>query len=316
LSATACEMRTTSGDSSRCSDAQRPLRLEALHIRFDTVKSMSTPGSITQSIPTPLPAPPLPEHARWALLLDVDGTLLDFVDDPLAVSVNGTLLDLLHGLHRALDGALALVSGRGLDDLDRLFSRPQWAAIGLHGLQLRHANGSFRRVDVPEEQQSRMREATLRLAARYDDVHVEDKQLSIALHCVGGTQQFADVHDAARELLRDLPGYEIQPGRRVLEFKPSGMDKGRAMQELLSRGPFAGRVPVYAGDDLTDEYAFAVANKRHGISVRIGSREPTLARFTLPGPAATAVWLTRILDTLTHHGTHTHASHTGGLRQP
>ncbi|WP_158879741.1 trehalose-phosphatase [Rhodanobacter sp. L36] len=277
---------------------------------------MSTSDSITQPAPTSLPAPPLPEHAPWALLLDVDGTLLDFADDPLAVSVNGTLLDLLHGLHRALHGALALVSGRGLEDLDRLFGRPPWAAIGLHGLQLRHANGSFRRIDVPEEQQARMREATLRLAAQFDDVHVEDKQLSIALHCLGDARQFADVHDSARDLLRELPGYELQPGRRVLEFKPSGMDKGRAMQELLGREPFVGRVPVYAGDDLTDEYAFAVANKRNGISVRIGSREPTLARFTLPGPAATAVWLTRILDTLTHHGTHLHASHTGGQHQP
>ncbi|HEY0197095.1 MAG TPA: trehalose-phosphatase [Rhodanobacter sp.] len=279
---------------------------------------MSKSGSTIQSPPTQLPAPPLPaDAAHWALLLDVDGTLLDFADDPLAVEVSAALLGLLHDLHRALDGALALVSGRGLGDLDRLFGHPRWAAIGLHGLQLRHADGSFRRIDVASgQQQQRMRDATRSLVARFDDVQLEDKEWTIALHCLRGPEQLSDLHQAAQELLRDLPGYELQLGRRVLEFKPAGMDKGRAAQELLGRGPFVGRTPAYLGDDLTDEHAFAVINQQHGISVRVGSRDPTLAHFTLPGPAATSIWLNRVLEAL-NHGTQRHAASAGGQqRQP
>jgi len=265
--------------------------------------------------PTSLPPPPLPVGAsRWALLLDVDGTLLDFADDPLAVEIHASLLDLLHRLHRALDGALALVSGRGLDDVDRLFGHPRWAAVGLHGLELRHADGSFRRIDVAPAQQVRMRDATRSLAARFDGVRVEDKGSAIALHCPRGPEQLSELHEAARELLRDLPGYELQPGRRVLEFKPADMDKGRAVRELLRRGTFAGRTPVYLGDDLTDEHAFAVINQQGGISVRVGSREPTLAHFTLSDPAATSQWLNRLFEALIH-GTQPHDVPTGGRQR-
>jgi len=274
---------------------------------------MSNAGSI--SAPTSLPAPPLPDGAaRWALLLDVDGTLLDFADDPQAVEVRASLLDLLHRLHQALDGALALVSGRGLDDLDRLFGNPRWAAIGLHGLELRHADGSFRRIDVAPAQQERMRDVTRSLAARFDGVRVEDKGSAIALHCPHGPGQLSELHKAARELLRDLPGVELQPGRRVLEFKPANMDKGRAVEELIRRGTFVGRTPAYLGDDLTDEHAFAVINQRDGISVRVGLREPTLAHYTLSDPAATSIWLNRLLEAL-NHGTQPHATPTGGRQR-
>lgn len=116
---------------------------EFFHIGVVTVLMMDT-----RNIPIGLPnvalsAPPTPTaNDRWALFLDVDGTLLEFNDDPQAVHVSETLLTLLHSLYHALDGALALVSGRDLDDLNRLFDRPQWAAAGLHGLQLRRATAA------------------------------------------------------------------------------------------------------------------------------------------------------------------------------
>jgi trehalose 6-phosphate phosphatase len=260
-----------------------------------------------------LPAPPLPsDAARWALFLDVDGTLLDFADDPLAVQVDTQLLALLHALHRALDGALALVSGRELNDLDRMFSHPRWAAAGLHGLQLRHADGSFRRLNTLPEQQARMHDAVCALAARFDGVHLEDKHEAVALHCRRAPEQLSALHDAALQILEQLPGYELQPGNQVVEFKPAGMDKGRAILELLGRTSFAGRLPVYLGDDLTDEHAFASTNRKRGLSIRVGSREPTLAHFTLPDPAAAKVWLARVLDALTHGATTTHAQLPGG----
>jgi trehalose 6-phosphate phosphatase len=266
----------------------------------------------------PLPPPPLPDaSARWAIFLDVDGTLLDFADDPLAVRPDAALLGLLHALHRRLDGALALVSGRELIDLDRLFAASHWAAAGLHGLQLRHADGSRRDFAVAPAQQAHMRDAAHTLAARFDGVQLEDKHAAIALHCRRAPAQLPALHEAAIAVMTHLPGYELQPGNLVLEFKPAGMDKGRAVLELLQRAPFAGRRPVYLGDDLTDEHAFASINARHGLSVRIGMREPSLAAFTLPGPAAAEAWLTRVLDALTH-GAPIHARFPEGdpTRQP
>ena len=290
----------------------------ALHIHLVIVDAMSTPRAATAPPHPTLPAPPLPSaDAGWALFLDVDGSLLDFVDDPRAVRVSSALLALLHALHTATAGALALVSGRELDDLDRLFDRPRWAAIGMHGLELRHASGAFRRISVPQSQQARMHREALALAARFEGVQLENKQLAVALHCRRSPDQLARLHVAASELAARLPGYELQPGDQVMEFKPAGVDKGRAILELMQVEPFADRVPVYLGDDLTDEHAFDAVNRRDGISIRIGEREPSAARFTLPDPAATEAWLTRVLDALTH-GAHTHArlSEGGPARQP
>ncbi|WP_350015907.1 trehalose-phosphatase [Rhodanobacter sp. IGA1.0] len=279
---------------------------------------MSTPRPSTTPTRPVLPAPPLPAAgAGWALLFDVDGTLLDFADDPGSVRVSPALLALLHDVHAATEGAMALVSGRELDDLDRLFERPRWAAIGLHGLELRQASGSFRRVIVPQSGQDHMHREVRALAARFEGVQVEDKQLAVALHCRRAPEQLARLHGAASELMARLPGYELQPGHQVLEFKPAGMDKGRAVTELLQRAPFAGRTPVYLGDDLTDEHAFDAVNRRGGFSIRIGEREPSAAHFTLPGPAATEAWLTRVLHALTHGApTHARLPHGGPARQP
>lgn len=263
-----------------------------------------------------LPPPPLPAAgARWAILLDVDGTLLDFADDPRTVQPDTALLQLLHALHRRLDGALALVSGRTLADLDRLFAAPHWAAAGVHGLQLRHADGSGREVAVAPAQQARMHDVARTLAARFDGVQLEDKHAAVALHCRRAPAQLPALREAAIAAVAQLPGYQLQPGNLVLEFRPAGMDKGGAVLELLQRAPFAGRWPVYLGDDLTDEHAFARINAQGGLSVRIGTREPSLAASTLPGPAAAEAWLTGVLDAL---GAPTHARFPEGepTRQP
>jgi trehalose 6-phosphate phosphatase len=255
--------------------------------------------SPTESTLPRLPAPPVPDaDARWALFLDVDGTLLEFNDDPRAVNVSEPLLALLHALHDALDGALALVSGRELDDLDRLFGQPRWAGAGLHGLQLRRADGSFRRLLVTPEEEHRMHQATTALVARFDGVQLEDKQLAVALHCRRAPHQFDELRAAAEALIARLPGYELQPGNLVVEFKPAGMDKGRAVNELLASAPFNGRVPVYLGDDLTDEHAFASLSRKQGIGVLVGSPRATQASFSLPDPASVAAWLLRVLDAL------------------
>jgi trehalose 6-phosphate phosphatase len=269
------------------------------HIGLVTVSLMKTLDSYADSSGQMLPDPPLPAaDARWALFLDVDGTLLDFNDDPRAVTVSPTLLALLHALHDALGGAMALVSGRGLDDLDRLFDKPHWPAAGLHGLQLRRADGSFRRMTIDAGQERLMHQATMALATRFDGVQLEDKQIAVALHCRRAPEQFESLHDTAREVIAQLPGYELQPGNLVIEFKPAGMDKGRAVSELLASAPFSGRRPIYLGDDLTDEHAFAFVRKKRGTGVLTGAPRPTHASFSLRGPAAVETWLARVLDAL------------------
>lgn len=250
----------------------------------------------------PLPAPPLPRPTqRWALFLDVDGSLLDFADDPAAVVVSPVLHAALQALYEQLDGALALVSGRGVADLDRLFHAPGWALAGLHGYELRHADGRQRELAVAPQDQARMRAAVQALAARLDGVQLEDKQHAMALHCRRNPERLPALREAAQTVAATLPGYELQPGNLVMEFKPAGMDKGRVVEELMQTPPFAGRVPVYLGDDLTDEHAFDAVNRAGGISVRVGGREPSQARFTLPSPHAVHAWLDQVRDALDRH---------------
>lgn len=279
---------------------------------------MPTAASPCSTARTTLPAPPLPD-ARCALFLDVDGCLLDFNDDPRAVTVSPALRILLQRLHEALDGALALVSGRGVAELDRLFGAPAWALAGLHGFELRYADGRHREIAADPAAEQHMRAKVAALADRLDQVQLEDKQQAMALHCRRAPAQLPALRKAAEALIDQLPGYELQPGNLVMEFKPAGMDKGQAVAELLRTPPFAGRRPVYLGDDLTDEHGFAVANDHQGLSIRVGSREPTVARFTLPSPGAVHTWLARVLEALAMpdpQGVAVHADRVGPSSTP
>lgn len=285
-------------------------------------KVLASLGRMTISPPTPIPVsatsstallpPPLPRSGEhWAIFLDVDGCLLDFADDPQAVLVTPQLRDLLDQLHGALNGALALVSGRGVSDLDHLFSAPGWAMGGLHGFELRDGAGRQRVITVDPAHEKHMRREVRALAARLDHVQLEDKGEAIALHCRRAPWQWPTLQDAAAATIDRLPGYELQPGNLVMEFKPAGMHKGIAVDELMQQMPFAERMPVYLGDDLTDEYGFVAVNRRGGMSVRVGTREPSAARFTLPSPAAVHAWLARVLDTLPNQEVSSHADRTG-----
>jgi trehalose 6-phosphate phosphatase len=248
---------------------------------------------------------------RWALFLDVDGTLLDFADHPDQVCVDSRLRELVEDLYGALDGALALVSGRGLDDLDDLFGHPPWAMAGLHGLELRGADGRYRGVHIGATRRSLVRDIAGAIAAELPGVMLEDKGMAVALHCRTSPQMFERLRERVQKVLPSLAGYEMQPGNLVIELKPEGMDKGSAVATLMSAWPFRDRLPVYVGDDLTDEHGFATANLQNGLSVRVGSREPSVARYSLPEPAAARAWLFRVLHAL-KHGALAHAHSSGG----
>ncbi|WP_448100438.1 trehalose-phosphatase [Luteibacter jiangsuensis] len=234
-----------------------------------------------------------------ALFLDADGTLLSFADDPEGVVVPEGMLDTLDTLHEVLDGALALVSGRAIASLDGIFGRPRWAAAGQHGLERREADGRTVTVPVDAAELARLRHEVHSVALAMPGVRVEDKSWSVALHCREHPEYLGELERAAPAIAARFPGFELQPGSYVYEFKPRGMDKGVAVAAFLDAPPFQGRRPVYLGDDLTDEHAFALVNDRGGASVRVGARTPSSAVFTLSSPDDVHAWLDSVKAALT-----------------
>ena len=237
-----------------------------------------------------LPPPP-PVAPGWALFLDVDGTLLEFADRPDAVHVPPPLLETLAALERRLGGALALVSGRPLHQLDALFAPLRLAAVGLHGLELRlHAGDVVPAPDPP----GRLAPLLLRArqaATRYPGALAEDKGVALALHWRGNPAAEPALRALAADMLPWLPGYRLQPGHQVLELRPDGADKGAAILALLADPPFHGRPPVFVGDDLTDEHGFRAVAGCGGLGVRVGGSGPTAAGHRLADVAAVRAWL-------------------------
>ena len=237
--------------------------------------------------PSRLPPPPSPAR-DWALLLDVDGTLLDFAPHPDGVEVPEALVADLDRIHAALGGALGLVSGRRLETLDGLFAPLRLPAIGLHGLQRR--DGVSGGHDHPNEW-AQVCEGARALCDKFPGALVEDKGITLALHWRRAPAAEEPLREYANSALIQLPGYHLQLGHDVVELRPDGHDKGDAIVALLDSAPFHGRFPVFVGDDLTDEAGFDAINLRHGLSVRVGTREPTAARCGLHDPAAVREWL-------------------------
>ncbi|MCM2336396.1 MAG: trehalose-phosphatase [Pseudomonas sp.] len=244
-----------------------------------------------------LPAPPaIADH--WALFLDVDGTLLEFAQEPDAVVVPVALVERLRALQRRLDGAMALVSGRSLATLDALIPALSGApAAGLHGLEWRGGDGALERAPSAPAVLLDVHDQALHVAAAHDGVVVERKGPALALHWRRAPAAAAHVNAFAQRALAQLPGYLAQHGNHVIELRPDGaagagrVDKGTAIERFMQGDPFAGRHPVFVGDDLTDEHGFEVVNALGGLSVRVGGREPTCATATLATPRDVHRWL-------------------------
>jgi trehalose 6-phosphate phosphatase len=229
-----------------------------------------------------------------ALFLDIDGTLLEIAATPASVRVEPGTVELLGRLQARLGGALALISGRPIDDVDRLFAPLRLPTAGQHGTERRDGAGRFHRHDAPLIALDRLRSRIAAFAAGTPGVLVEDKGLSIAVHYRLAPLQASRVRDFLEQALRasddDLG---LQAGKMVLEIKPTGRNKGTAIAEFLAEPPFLGRVPAFLGDDVTDEFGFEVVSGRGGYAVKIGEGE-TGAPWRLDGVAATRVWLERL----------------------
>lgn len=234
--------------------------------------------------------PPRPER-DWAYFFDLDGTLVDFTDTPATVRVGEELRLLLERLYEDTGGAVALMSGRALAELDRLFPHARLPAAGQHGLERRGASGVVTRHAVPTRRLERVR---LRMATA---VHgkagllLENKGLSLALHYRRAPRLGGYAHRLARSLLPAVGrGYCIQRGKYVVEMRPAGKNKGMGVLEFMKEEPFRGRVPVFVGDDVTDEYGFATVNRLGGHSIKVGPGR-TVARWRLPDVRTVREWL-------------------------
>jgi len=230
-----------------------------------------------------------------ALFLDFDGTLVDLAETPEAIHVPPALVGLLDDLRGLLGGALAVVSGRQIDVLDRFLAPLRLPAAGEHGVQRRDAEGRMQEQRAPEL--ARVLDAANELARVHQGLLVERKHAAIALHYRLAPQLEAVCRDALARIVFDQPQLELMHGKFVFEVKPAGVHKGGAIAAFMEEAPFAGRVPVFAGDDTTDENGFAVVQPRGGIAIKVGSG-PSQALHRLDSPRAVFEWLVAARDLL------------------
>lgn len=239
---------------------------------------------------------PLPSLAECALLLDIDGTLLDLAPTPSDVHVPPGLRQTMEALLERTAGAFALVSGRSIDDIDMIFAPAQFPAVGGHGAETRvvargHvASASTQAIDPALKQ---------RFAAIADlapGILVEDKGYSLALHYRLAPQAERAIYHTVSMIRAELPlaPIEILPGKSVCEIKPAGFNKASGVRDLMQRTPFKGRIPVFLGDDVTDETVFAIMPDLRGLAFSVGRHVSGLAgHFDDPGQVR--AWLESLL---------------------
>lgn len=241
-----------------------------------------------------LPAPPQPKAADTAVFVDLDGTLAALQITPQAVGPDARRRALLQRLRAALAGRLAIVSGRGLDDIDRVLEKDVPAVAAVHGLVRRTAWGEI--VAPPGEGRiPQAREAFESLARADPGLLVEDKGAAVALHYRRSPQAEGACRELAARLASAL-GLKVQEGDHVVELRAPGPDKGEAIAAFMREAPFAGAQPLFLGDDFTDESGFAAVRELGGLAVIVGLRRPTRAQYSLPDVDAVHDFLSAIAE--------------------
>ncbi|MGI4777998.1 MAG: trehalose-phosphatase [Janthinobacterium lividum] len=230
-----------------------------------------------------------------ALFLDFDGTLVALAETPEAIEVPPALVPLLTDLHALLGGALAIVSGRQIDLIDRFLAPLRLPAAGEHGVERRDATGATHEQHTPDLHA--VLAAVNELAGRHAGLLVERKHAAIALHYRLAPHLQAVCQEAMSRIVAAEPQMELLHGKFVFEIKPAGVNKGTAVNAFMREAPFAGRRPVFAGDDTTDETGFAVVQPLGGVAIKVGSG-PTLALHGLESPLAVHEWLSAACDLL------------------
>ncbi|MEJ8572933.1 trehalose-phosphatase [Microbaculum marinum] len=233
----------------------------------------------------------------WALFLDFDGTLVEIAASPDAVRAEQHLVGTLRAISDRLGGALAIVSGRPISEIDAHLDHAGLAAAGLHGLEVRRRPWTaVTRVEGARPERD-VGNALRELAAANPGLLFEDKGPAVALHYRNRPELEATCREAVRAAVGRREHLHILEGKMVFEVKSAASDKGRAVQLFMSDAPFRGRTPVFAGDDVTDEDGFAAARALGGFGIKIGEGETT-ARWRIGSVSDFLRWLGTLPDRL------------------
>lgn len=241
------------------------------------------------SAATTLNVPPPSLPAGSSLFLDFDGTLVEIAEHPDAVAVDVRLHRLMTRLADRLAGRIAIVTGRPARNIRDLFGDIPIAIAGSHGVELCSADGRCEtpeRLPMLDHALARMVE----LRAIHPGLLIEDKPFGVALHYRQAPEAEAEARALAEELAKSC-GLALQPGKMVVELRAPGGGKGAALHSLLAEGPMARTIPIFLGDDITDESAFAAARELDGFGILVGPPRRTEALYGLPGVSQALDWL-------------------------
>lgn len=242
----------------------------------------------------------LPEirHAeRYALFFDFDGTLADIAERPDDVQVSDDTRCMLDALRGALHGAVAVISGREIDSVDQFLLPVQLAVSGVHGLTRRDAGGNLHAFLFDDHAIQAVAARLAPFLAAHSGLLLERKSGAIALHYRQRPELEQECRAVMREAVMGLNGFRLRPGKMVIEALAHDSNKGAAIESFLSEPPFMGRVPVFVGDDTTDEDGFALVNSRQGISIKVGLGD-TQARYRVSSTQELLSWLRNVLQNL------------------
>jgi trehalose 6-phosphate phosphatase len=265
-------------------------------------KDISSEGEAAPDA-VPVPRSVLPHQSEIAILLDIDGTLLDLAPTPREVWVPPGLAKTLNRLLTRTSGALALVSGRSLNDIDLIFAPEQFPAIGGHGAEMRISTDSEAVATHAPPMDKELKRRLAAIAKLSPGILLEDKGYSLALHYRLAPHAEKAIYEAVSLIRADLPNapIEVLPGKSVCEIKHSGFNKASGVLELMTHEPFKGRRPIFIGDDVTDESVFAIMPDLGGLAFSVGRRAQGVAGH-FDEPSDVRQWLAHLLDDETAAG--------------
>ena len=245
----------------------------------------------------PVPRSLVPHLSETAILLDIDGTLLDLAPTPREVWVPPGLAKTLNRLVERTNGALALVSGRSLNDIDLIFAPDLFPAVGGHGAEMRIATDSEAVAAHAPPMDKELKRRLAAIAKLSPGILLEDKGYSLALHYRLAPHAEKAIYAAVSLIRADLPNapIEVLPGKCVCEIKNSGFTKASGVLELMTHEPFKGRRPLFIGDDVTDETVFAIVPDLDGLAFSVGRRAKGVAGH-FDAPSDVREFLTHLLD--------------------
>jgi trehalose 6-phosphate phosphatase len=255
------------------------------------------PSSPSSGQTSPARGATVPRLDECAILLDIDGTLLDLAPTPREVWVPPGLAKTLNRLLMRTSGALALVSGRSLNDIDLIFAPEQFPAVGGHGAEMRISADSEAVATHAPPMDKELKRRLAAIAKLSPGILLEDKGYSLALHYRLAPHAEKAIYETVSLIRADLPNapIEVLPGKCVCEIKHSGFNKATGVLELMTFEPFKGRRPIFIGDDVTDESVFAIMPDLGGLAFSVGRRAQGVAGH-FDEPRDVREWLARLVD--------------------